>query len=96
MFMNIAAKGAVCGIYSLKKDIFTLVLFIFYFYLLTYIFKTVPLGSIPELPGKSCAEIKTSEGNAMVNSKHWIYSDENADQVILATCTSIDFFIYLE
>ncbi|XP_068733825.1 uncharacterized protein [Montipora capricornis] len=49
-------------------------------------FNRVPLGSIQELPAKSCAEIKASEGNKVADSKHWIYSDENAGQVIQATC----------
>ncbi|XP_015772775.1 PREDICTED: uncharacterized protein LOC107351016 isoform X1 [Acropora digitifera] len=44
----------------------------------------VPLGSIPELPAKSCAEIKASEGKAMADSNHWIYS--NGDDAIHATC----------
>ena len=46
----------------------------------------VPLGSIEELPGKSCAEIKASEGKAMTYGIHWIYSDETVDQAIQATC----------
>ena len=44
------------------------------------------LGSIEELPGKSCTEIKASEGKAMTYGIHWIYSDENLDQAIQATC----------
>ena len=47
---------------------------------------TVPLGSTEELPGKSCAEIKASEGKAMTYGIHWLYSDENLDQAIQATC----------
>jgi len=46
----------------------------------------VPLGSIEEIPAKSCAEIKASEGKAMRNGLQWIYSDENLDQAIRATC----------
>ena len=46
----------------------------------------VPLGSIEELPGKSCAEIKASEGKGMTYGKHWVYLDENLDQAIQATC----------
>ncbi|XP_068734294.1 uncharacterized protein [Montipora capricornis] len=49
-------------------------------------FNRVPLGSIQELPAESCAEIKASEGNKVADSKHWIYSDENAGQAIQATC----------
>ena len=33
----------------------------------------VPLGSIPELPAKSCKEIKANEGQA-TNGKYWFYS----------------------
>mgnify|MGYP007094277926 CR=1 FL=1 len=51
-----------------------------------YCISAVPLGSIEELPGKSCAEIKASEGKAMTYGIHWIYSDENLDQAIQATC----------
>ncbi|XP_068685496.1 uncharacterized protein [Montipora foliosa] len=49
-------------------------------------FNRVPLGSIQELPAESCAEIKASEGYKVADSKHWIYSDENAGQAIQATC----------
>jgi len=48
--------------------------------------KRVPLGSIRELPAETCSEIKASEGNEMTNSEHWIYSDGNAGQAILARC----------
>ena len=51
-----------------------------------YISAAVPLGSIQELPAESCAEIKSSEGKKVADSKHWINSDENAGQVIQATC----------
>ena len=46
----------------------------------------VPLGSIQELPAETCSEIKASEGNEMVNKEHWIYSEENAGEAILARC----------
>jgi len=49
-------------------------------------FSRAPLGSIEELPGKSCAEIKASEGKTMTYGIHWIYSNENLDQAIQATC----------
>ncbi|XP_044183988.1 uncharacterized protein LOC114967223 [Acropora millepora] len=49
-------------------------------------FSRAPLGSIEELPGKSCAEIKASEGKTITYGIHWIYSDENLDQAIQATC----------
>ena len=46
----------------------------------------VPLGSIQELPAETCSEIKASKGNEMVNKEHWIYSEENAGEAILARC----------
>lgn len=54
-----------------------------------FCFSVVPLGSIPELPAKSCAEIKASEGKAMADSNHWIYS--NGDDAIHATCRGKQF-----
>ena len=51
-----------------------------------YCISAVPLGSIEELPGKSCAEIKASEGKAKTYQLQWIYSDENLDQAIRVTC----------
>ena len=53
---------------------------------LSLLISAAPLGSIAELPGKSCTEIKASEGKAMTYGIHWIYSDENLDQAIQATC----------
>ena len=35
---------------------------------------SVPLGSIPELPAKSCKEIKASEGAQAVSGKYWFDS----------------------
>ncbi|XP_068732252.1 uncharacterized protein [Montipora capricornis] len=53
-------------------------------------FNRVPLGSIQELPAESCAEIKASERSKVsVDSKLWIYSDENAGQPIQATCQEV-------
>nr|XP_058964907.1 uncharacterized protein LOC131791577 [Pocillopora verrucosa] len=45
----------------------------------------VPLGSIKELPAKTCGEIEASEGNQMADGKYWIYSEENSE-VIEAYC----------
>ena len=53
---------------------------------LSFLISAAPLGSIAVLPGKSCSEIKASEGKAMTDGIHWIYSDENLDQAIKATC----------
>ena len=52
------------------------------------------LGSIEELPGKSCAEIKASEGKAMTYGIYWIYPDENLDQAIQATCEGNSLNLY--
>ena len=54
----------------------------------------VPLGSIEELPGESCAEIKASEGKAMIYGLQWVYSDENLDQAIQATCNGNSLSLY--
>lgn len=35
-------------------------------------FSPVRLGSIPELPAKSCKEIKSSEGEDLVSDYYWI------------------------
>ena len=57
-----------------RKSVYCLLLF------------SVPLGSIQALPAKSCAEIKASDGKELADRKHWIYSDENSDQAVQATC----------
>ena len=57
-----------------------------------YLFSAVPLGSIQQLPAKSCAEIKASEGREMAEGKHWIYSNKNAEQAIQASCQGKSFY----
>ena len=59
-----------------------------------YLVYAVSLGSIQELPAKSCAEIKASEGKEMAEGKRWIYSDESAEQAIQVSChgTFSNFF----
>ncbi|XP_015747709.1 PREDICTED: uncharacterized protein LOC107327486 [Acropora digitifera] len=49
----------------------------------------VPLGSIQELPARSCAEVKASEGKEFAEGKRWIYSGENAEQAIQAYCHDV-------
>ncbi|XP_067043048.1 uncharacterized protein [Acropora muricata] len=49
----------------------------------------VPLGTIQELAAQSCAEIKRSEGNVMDKKELWIYSDEKANETLLATCEDV-------
>ena len=41
---------------------------------LAFILIPVPLGSIPELPADSCAEIKASEGVQAVSGNYWLDS----------------------
>ena len=53
------------------------------------LFSAVPLGSIQELPARSCAEIKASEGKEFAEGKRWIYSGENPEQAIQAYCHGI-------
>ena len=65
-----------------------------YFRLFSCCISAVPLGSIEELSGKSCAEIKASEGKGMTNGIHWLYSDENLDQAIQATCDGNSLNLY--
>ena len=45
----------------------------------------VPLGSVPELPAESCAEIKASEGEDAVSGNYWIDSIKPGE-VVLARC----------
>ena len=59
----------------------------------SYLFSAVPLGSIKELPAKSCAEIKASERTEVAEGKRWIYSDENAEQAMQASCHGIFFIL---
>ncbi|CAH3030526.1 unnamed protein product, partial [Porites evermanni] len=45
----------------------------------------VPIGSIPELPAKSCKEIKESEGEQAVSGKYW-FDSIRPWKTILAHC----------
>ena len=45
----------------------------------------VPLGSVPELPAESCAEIRSSEGEDAVSGNYWFDSIKPGD-VVLARC----------
>ena len=45
----------------------------------------VPLGSVPELPAESCAEIKASEGEDTVSGDYWIDSIKPGE-VVLVRC----------
>jgi len=44
-----------------------------------------PLGSIPELPARSCQEIKASEGEGTISSKYWLDPTANGT-ALLAHC----------
>ena len=45
----------------------------------------VPLGSIPELPGDTCTEIKASEDGQAVSGNYWLDSIRTGNS-ILAHC----------
>lgn len=45
----------------------------------------VPLGSIPELPAESCAEIKASEGEGLVSGTVWL-DPTNSGKAVVARC----------
>ena len=43
----------------------------------------MPLGSIPELPGYSCGEIKASEGEQTVSGKYWLDSTKSGNSTVV-------------
>jgi len=45
----------------------------------------VPLGSVPEFPAESCAEIKASEGEDAVSGNYW-FDSIKPGEVVLARC----------
>ena len=45
----------------------------------------VPLGSVPELPTESCAEIRASEGEGAVSGNYW-FDSIKPGEVVLARC----------
>ena len=45
----------------------------------------VPLGSIPELPAESCADIRSSEGEDAVSGNYW-FDSIKPGEVVLAGC----------
>ena len=45
----------------------------------------VPLGSVPELPAESCAEIRASEGENAVSGNYW-FDSIKPGEVVLARC----------
>ena len=45
----------------------------------------VPLGSVPELPAESCAEIRASEGEDVVSGNYW-FDSVKPGEVVLARC----------
>ena len=55
-------------------------------------YRAAPLGSIKDLAAESCSEIMASEGDEMAKNEHWIYSDGNGNQAILAKCEGTAFF----
>ena len=57
-------------------------MFLFCFVLFCF---PVPLGSIPELPAVSCAEIKASEGDNAVSGNYWFDSIKHGE-IVMAPC----------
>ena len=47
-----------------------------------FFFHPVPLGSIPELPADSCAEIKASEGTQTVSGNYWLNPLRSGNSVV--------------
>ena len=45
----------------------------------------VPLGSVPELPAESCAEISASEGEDAVSGNYW-FDSIKPGEVVQARC----------
>ena len=45
----------------------------------------VPLGTVPELPAESCAEIRASEGENAVSGNYW-FDFIKPGEVVLARC----------
>jgi len=58
------------------------VLFVFSIFL-------VPLGSVPELPAESCAEIRASEEENVVSGYYW-FDSIKPDEIVLAPCDMPD------
>ena len=46
---------------------------------------SAPLGSIPELPARSCREIKASEGKATGSNKYWL-DPSSTGKAVLVYC----------
>ena len=46
----------------------------------------VPLGSVPELPAESCAEIRASEGENAVSGNYWFSNSTQPGEVVLDRC----------
>ena len=48
-------------------------------------FFLVPLGTVPELPAESCAEIRASEGEDAGSGNYW-FDSIKPDEILLARC----------
>ena len=51
----------------------------------TFLPLPAPLGSIPELPARSCREIKASEGKDTVSNKYWL-DPSGTGKAVLVYC----------
>ena len=56
-----------------------------YIVCIRFLFFSVPLGSMPELPAESCEEIKASEGEAALCGNNWLKPNSSA-QTTLVNC----------
>ena len=57
-------------------------LFDFFFLFLVF------LGSVPELPAESCAEIRASEGEDAVGGNYW-FNSIKPGEVVMAHCNML-------
>ena len=48
----------------------------------------VSLGSVPELPAESCAEIRASEGEDAVSGNYW-FNSIKPGEVVMAHCNML-------
>lgn len=52
-------------------------------FFLSNISRPVPLGSSPEMPAKSCAEMKAIQGEEAVSGDYWLETQNNGNVVLI-------------
>ena len=67
---------------GISTGMFVYVIFLSYWWYANIYVSTVVLGSIPELPAESCAEIKASEGYNAVSDNYWFDSIKPGETVL--------------